>query len=61
MIHIDAANKQNLKMAGTMAELTAQCILAMRALYRKNLRLFTEPEIAKGILINMVLRAIEGE
>lgn len=41
--------------------MSAECIMAMRAIYRKNLELFPEPEIAAGILTNMAIQAISPD
>lgn len=59
MIYIDAVKGKGLKMTGSMAEVSAECILALRAIYKKNLELFPEPEIARGIMLNIMVKAID--
>lgn len=59
MIFIDSENGKGLKMTGTMAEISAECVMALRAIYKKNLEIFPEPEIATGILTNMFMKALD--
>lgn len=59
MIFIDSENGKGLKMTGTMAEISAECVMALRAIYKKNLEIFPEPEIATGILTNMFIKALD--
>ena len=56
MIHID---KNGLKMSGTLAEVSAECILILREIYKKNLENVAEPEIAAGILRHMMIHAAD--
>ena len=55
MIKVD---RNKLTIEGELAEVSAECVMAMRAIYRKNLELFPEPEIAAGILTNMAVKAM---
>lgn len=57
MIKIDSDEKK-MEIKGKLAQVSAECIMIMRAIYRKNLELFAEPEIAVGILTNMVIKAM---
>jgi hypothetical protein len=57
MIKIDSDEKK-MEIKGGLAQVSAECIMIMRAIYRKNLELFPEPEIAVGILTNMVIKAM---
>ena len=59
MISIDAENGKGLRMTGTMSEISAECVMIMRTIYKKNLEIFPEPEIAKGILTNMFIKALD--
>ena len=58
MIHVENGN---LKMTGNLAEVSAECVMALRAIYKKNLEIQAEPEIAKGIIVNMVVKAMTME
>ncbi len=58
MIHVENGN---LKMTGNLAEVSAECVMALRAIYKKNLDIQAEPEIAKGIIVNMVVKAMTIE
>ena len=55
MIKVD---RNKLTIEGELAEVSADCVMVMRAIYRKNLELFPEPEIAAGIQTNMVVKAM---
>ena len=52
-------NGKVLKMSGDIKELTAECVMIMRELYKRNLELFPEPEIAGGIMANMLVKALD--
>lgn len=54
-------NRNELKMSGTLAEVSTECIMALREIYRKNLETYPEPEIATGILTNMIIKAMAGD
>ena len=53
------AGECNIRLEGDLVEVTAECVMVMRQIYKKNLAYFPEPEIAKGILTNMVLKAFD--
>lgn len=57
MIRVD---KGKLEMKGNIAEVSAECILVMQELYKKMLQEYPEPEIANGILLNMITKVVSG-
>lgn len=44
-------------MRGSLADVSAECVLILEELYKKNLENFEE-KVAVGIMTNLVLRAI---
>lgn len=55
---INAENgKINIK--GNIADVSAECVLVLREIYKRNREKFSE-EVALGILMNMMIRAIEN-
>lgn len=44
-------------MRGSLADVSAECVLVLEELYKKNLENFEE-KVAVGIMTNLVLRAI---
>lgn len=61
MIKIDGQKEKRLEIVGGLSEVSAECVMIMRAIYKKNLEIFPEPEIASGILMNMVVKAMMSE
>ena len=59
MIRSNFKNHQNLIIEGNIREVSAECVLIMKEIYKKNLKLYNK-EIAAGILTNMLIRAIES-
>ena len=57
MIRVD---KGKLEMKGNIAEVSAECILVMQELYKKMFQEYPEPEIANGILLNMITKVVSG-
>lgn len=55
----DEQGVARVRLEGTLPEVTAQCILVMREIYKRNLAVFAEPEIATGILTNMAVKALD--
>lgn len=53
-----SVNNGTLKMMGSITEVSTECVLILREIYKKNLENFPEPEIANGIMMNMVIKAI---
>ena len=58
MISSDFKNKKNLIIQGSIAEVSAECVLIMREIYKRNKEQYGQ-KIAASILTNMVLKAIE--
>jgi len=50
-------NHKGLHIEGDMAEVSAECILIMRAIYQRNKEVMGET-IAQGILTNMLVKSI---
>ena len=46
-------------MAGTLAEVSAECILILREIYKENLKNLAEPEVAAGVLRHMLVYAAD--
>ena len=57
MIRSDMKNHKGLHIEGDMAEVSAECILIMRAIYQRNKEVMGET-IAQGILTNMLVKSI---
>ena len=57
MIKVDMRGGQGLEMRGSLADVSAECVLVLEELYKKNLENFEE-KVAVGIMTNLVLRAI---
>ena len=52
--------KGNMEVKGNIAEVSAECILVLRELYKKMLKEYPEREIANGILLNMIMKVVAG-
>ena len=57
MIKVDMRGGQGLEMRGSLADVSAECVLILEEIYKKNLENF-EDKVAVGIMTNIVLRAI---
>ena len=51
------SNKGKIDLQGDMAEISAECVLIMKEIYKKNRELYGK-EVATGILTNMLVKAI---
>ena len=60
MIYSNFKNKQGLRINGTIDEVSAQCILIMKEIFLRNKEQYGY-NIAKSILINMLLKAIKPD
>lgn len=60
MIQTDLRNKKGLHISGDIADVSAEAILILREIYKKNEESYGET-IAKGILVNMLTKAIFPE
>lgn len=49
-----------LELKGNIAEVSAECILVLRELYKRMLAEYPEKEIANGILLNMITKVVAG-
>lgn len=57
MIFSDYENHKGLKIEGNIKSVSAECILIMREIYKRNKETYNQ-EIAAGILTNMLIKAI---
>lgn len=57
MIQCDLRNRKGLHIQGDISDVSAECILIMREIYKKNKETFNET-MAQGILTNMLVKAI---
>lgn len=57
MIKTDLRKHEGLHIAGDIADVSAECILIMREIYKRNKEAYGET-IAQGILTNMLVKAI---
>lgn len=60
MISTDLRNKKGLHISGDIADVSAEAILILREIYKRNEEAYGET-IAKGILVNMLTKAIFPE
>lgn len=58
MISSNFGEKKGLVLEGSLSEVSAECILIMREIYKKNKEIFNK-QIATGILTNMLIKAID--
>lgn len=59
MIYSDMRNGKGLQMEGNVSDVSAECVMILRELYKRNREKYSE-EVAAGILTNMVIKAIVG-
>ncbi len=57
MIQCDLRHHKGLHIQGDIADVSAECILIMREIYKKNKDTYNET-ISQGILTNMLVKAI---
>ena len=57
MINCDFKGGKGLHLEGDLADVSAECILIMRCIYKKNVEEFGE-DIAQGLLTRMLVKAI---
>lgn len=60
MIFSDLRNHKGLKIEGNIKDVSAECILIMKEIYKKNKEMHNQ-EVAAGILINMMVKAMQAE
>lgn len=60
MISSDLRNHKGLVIEGNIRDVSAECVLIMREIYKKNEQTYNK-EIATGILTNMLIKAINEE
>lgn len=48
----------NIELKGDLSEITAECVLVLREVFQRILVLFPEPTISTGIMINLLMKAI---
>ena len=60
MISSNLKEHKGLKIEGNIREVSAECILIMREIFKKNMETYGK-EIAMGILTNMLISAIEED
>lgn len=53
------AENGKISIKGNIADVSAECVLVLREIYKRNREKLNE-EVALGILMNMMLRAIEN-
>ena len=58
MIFSDLKNHKGLVIEGNISDVSAECVLIMREIYKKNKQVYNK-EIATGILTNMLVKAID--
>lgn len=58
MIISDLKNHKGLIIKGNMSQVSAECVLIMSEIYKKNKQTYNK-EIATGILTNMLVKAID--
>lgn len=58
MISSDLRNHKGLVIEGNIRDVSAECVLIMREIYKKNKQTYNK-EIATGILTNMLVKAID--
>lgn len=58
MISSDLRNHKGLVIEGNISDVSAECVLIMREIYKKNKQIYNK-EIATGILTNMLVKAID--
>lgn len=58
MIRSNWENYEGLVMEGSLSGVSAECVMILREIYKKNKELYGK-EIALGILTNMLLKAID--
>lgn len=58
MIRSDFKNGEGLRIEGSIKDVSAECVLIMRAIFRRNVERYGL-EIATGILTNMLVKAID--
>ena len=59
-IMIRSNQGQGLVIEGSLADVSAECVLIMREIYKRNEAEYGE-EVARGILMNMMIKAALGE
>lgn len=57
MINVDFIGKKGLHIQGDISAVSAECILIMREIYKRNKQVYGET-IAQGLLTNMLVKAI---
>lgn len=57
MINCDLRNHKGMHIQGAIADVSAECILVMREIYKRNKETYGQT-IAQGILTNMLVKAI---
>lgn len=57
MIKTDLRNHEGLHISGDISDVSAECILIMREIYKRNKEAYGQT-IAQGILTNMLVKAI---
>lgn len=60
MIFSDLRNHKGLTIEGNIRDVSAECVLIMREIYKKNEQTYNK-EIATGILTNMLIKAIKED
>lgn len=60
MIQSNFKENQDLIIKGTLSELSAECVLIMREIYKKNKEEFGQ-EVAQGILLNFAIKVITDD
>ena len=60
MIISDFKHHKGLMIEGDISEVSTECILIMREIYKRNREVFSN-EVAIGILTNMLIKAINGK
>lgn len=58
MIKSNWENYEGLVIQGSISKVSAECVLIMREIYKRNKELYGK-EVALGILMNMALKAID--
>lgn len=57
MINCDLRNHKGMHIQGDVADVSAECVLVMREIYKRNKEQYGQT-IAQGILTNMLVKAI---
>ena len=60
MIRSNWENYEGLVIQGSISKVSAECVMIMRQIYKRNKEVYGK-EIALGILMNMMLKAIDDK